>query len=390
MSSLRLTMKLSLITVVFVIVFLVCTDGKRQRSEQACMARLLSLQTEINCVKSRLGDCRLILTSPFTRLAAAFQKETYFQIATSRPKATTTPKPTTTPKLTTTPNPTTTLKVTTIRKATTTPKLTTTPKPTTTPKLTTTPNPTTTLKVTTIRKVTTTPKPTTTLKPTTKPGPKRNCLDVKNYDTRATDGIFSITSPTGVPVIVRCDMTTANGGWLIFLRRVQGGVNFNRTWDEYKQGFGDLDGDFWWGNEHLHEFTSAQPSEMRIDMWDWEGNHAHALYNSFLVDDEAQNYTIHTGSYSGDAGDAFHNRWDPQDNMPFSTYDHAVRGNCAVSLLGGFWYNMCGTGFPNGVYHKQGTKPSHRNGPGVEWFSWKYDKYYLKEFVMSFRPKGSA
>ena len=33
----------------------------------------------------------------------------------------------------------------------------------------------------------------------------------------------------------------------VFQRRFSGDVNFSRNWDEYKQGFGYLDGDFWLG-----------------------------------------------------------------------------------------------------------------------------------------------
>ena len=30
---------------------------------------------------------------------------------------------------------------------------------------------------------------------------------------------------------------------------------FNRDWNEYSQGFGDASGNFWIGNEHLHQWT---------------------------------------------------------------------------------------------------------------------------------------
>ena len=33
----------------------------------------------------------------------------------------------------------------------------------------------------------------------------------------------------------------------VFQRRFRVDVNFTRNWDEYKQGFGYLDGDFWLG-----------------------------------------------------------------------------------------------------------------------------------------------
>ncbi|XP_041361939.1 fibrinogen-like protein A, partial [Gigantopelta aegis] len=130
-------------------------------------------------------------------------------------------------------------------------------------------------------------------------------LGCEARQNQSSDGTYTIDSPGGGQVDVRCDMTTDNGGWLTFVRRVQGGVDFYRSWEDYKNGFGKLKGDFWLGNELLHKFTAAKDVEMRVDMWDWEGNHAYALYDSLHVDDEANKYTIHVGNYSGDAGDGF-------------------------------------------------------------------------------------
>ena len=34
-----------------------------------------------------------------------------------------------------------------------------------------------------------------------------------------------------------------------------GGQFFNRTWSSYREGFGDASGNYWIGNEHLHQMT---------------------------------------------------------------------------------------------------------------------------------------
>ncbi|XP_041361556.1 veficolin-1-like [Gigantopelta aegis] len=88
--------------------------------------------------------------------------------------------------------------------------------------------------------------------------PISDCWDVKTRQNQNCDGTYMIDSPAGGKMKVRCDMTTDNGGWLTFVRRVKGGVDFNRPWKDYKHGFGDLAGDFWLGNDFLHMFTAAK------------------------------------------------------------------------------------------------------------------------------------
>ena len=109
------------------------------------------------------------------------------------------------------------------------------------------------------------------------------------------------------------------------MRRSDASGNFDRSWDEYKQGFGDASGEYWLGNEYLHYLTSNRAYKLRFNLEDWDGNTTYAEYSSFRVTSEADNYRLLLGDYSGTASDdqaqdeaegfLYHN------NMQFSTYD---------------------------------------------------------------------
>ncbi|KAK1879461.1 Tenascin-R, partial [Dissostichus eleginoides] len=46
-------------------------------------------------------------------------------------------------------------------------------------------------------------------------------------------------------VQVFCDMTTDEGGWIVFQRRQNGLTDFSRKWSDYRVGFGNLEDEFW-------------------------------------------------------------------------------------------------------------------------------------------------
>ena len=67
------------------------------------------------------------------------------------------------------------------------------------------------------------------------------------------NGVYEI-DVNGNSTKVFCDMK--DGGWTVFQKSVYGCVDFTRTWEEYKNGFGDADGDYWLGNNVIHQLTS--------------------------------------------------------------------------------------------------------------------------------------
>lgn len=86
----------------------------------------------------------------------------------------------------------------------------------------------------------------------------------------------------------KCDMETAGGGWTVIQSRQDGSLDFNRTWQEYREGFGSPQGEHWLGNAALHALTSAGQHQLRVELEDWHQQKRHATYNNFKVASEAQ------------------------------------------------------------------------------------------------------
>ena len=85
----------------------------------------------------------------------------------------------------------------------------------------------------------------------------------------------------------------------MFQKRLDGSVDFYLNWSDYKVGFGDLNGEFWLGNDKIHRLTSDGNQRLRVDLEDFEGNTAYAEYDMFGVMGEKHKYRLILGSYSG-------------------------------------------------------------------------------------------
>ena len=101
----------------------------------------------------------------------------------------------------------------------------------------------------------------------------------------------------------------------VFQRRQDGSVDFYRNWTQYASGFGDVEGEFWLGNENIHAISNASGKiyQLRVDLNDGLESRV-AQYASFAVDGSDDNYRIHLGVYisnSSDSGGSIAYSFDP-------------------------------------------------------------------------------
>ncbi|XP_078576487.1 fibrinogen C domain-containing protein 1-B-like [Branchiostoma floridae x Branchiostoma japonicum] len=97
---------------------------------------------------------------------------------------------------------------------------------------------------------------------------------------QTTSGVYTLDlSSTSVEAY--CDMENQGGGWTVIQRRQDGSVPFNRTWEEYKLGFGNLSGEYWLGNENIHLLTKRKNYKLRVVLEDFSGATRFAEYSTF-------------------------------------------------------------------------------------------------------------
>ncbi|XP_062595943.1 fibroleukin-like [Saccostrea cucullata] len=154
-----------------------------------------------------------------------------------------------------------------------------------------------------------------------------------------------------------CDMEVQGGGWTAIQKRTSGSVGFNRTWADYKKGFGDVTDSYWIGNDVIHQLTKGRNSSLYVSITLTNGTTLYELYNQFSVSGESDKYRLFLGGpATGTLGDRMLNTGMSPYNlsgMYFSTpdrdngrYSHIYSDrNCAA-----YWGGGCHAAFLNGPW----------------------------------------
>lgn len=177
-----------------------------------------------------------------------------------------------------------------------------------------------------------------------------NALDailISGFST--TYEIANITVPN---ITGAFSLKTINS-WVIIQQRFSNITWIDGAWQDYKNGYGGIEDNFWLGLEKVYQMTNAASYRLRIVLEALaDGTWFSAEYDSFVVDSESNNYTVHVSGYSGDGGDSFNYRGTVggvvvqlQNGKGFTTYDadHDAwgGGNCAKKFQGAFWHDAC-------------------------------------------------
>ncbi|KAF7689203.1 microfibril-associated glycoprotein 4-like [Silurus meridionalis] len=197
-------------------------------------------------------------------------------------------------------------------------------------------------------------------------------------------GVYTIYPSDNSPVQVYCEIGCSEDsvqGWTVIQRRIDGSVNFYRSWEQYKNGFGNKSGEYWLGLENLYKMTHNKLYELQVDLVDNDEAKASTLYTTFSVGG-GSNYVLQVGGFvDKGAGDSL----SYHSGQRFSTYDNEQNPyGCARSYFSGFWFNACHYANPNGIY--LGRQDSTYFAIGNVWYTWRGYEYGLKSITMKIRP----
>lgn len=214
-----------------------------------------------------------------------------------------------------------------------------------------------------------------------------NCTALYNAGFKVS-GIYTINPEDGMGSFpVYCDQTTAEGGWTVLQKRFDGSVWFsNRTWVEYKNGFGNVSGEFWLGLDRIHRLAK-NPVTLRFDLGAPDGTNRFAVYKGFTVAGADQKFLMTSGTYTdGDAGDSFSFESGNKFSTPDQDNDKYGAGHCAKLFKSGWWHGVCHKASLNGLYLNGSDKDPAHFASGITWHTWKGYDYFLTKSEMKIRP----
>ncbi|XP_066979225.1 fibrinogen-like protein 1 [Macrobrachium rosenbergii] len=183
----------------------------------------------------------------------------------------------------------------------------------------------------------------------------RDCSEILQSNKEAASGVYTVYPSRDLEegVKVWCDMETVVGdadsesGWTVMLRRRNTSVgleDFNRSWTQYTEGFGDPgdEGEWWLGLTWVHELTYHQPYQLLFLLHDIERGDFKAHYSNFRVEAESRDFRLVVDGFTSSLDNAF---GEIHHGQPFSTPDRdndkCDACSCALNNQGGWWFSVC-------------------------------------------------
>ncbi|XP_013098278.2 microfibril-associated glycoprotein 4 [Stomoxys calcitrans] len=210
------------------------------------------------------------------------------------------------------------------------------------------------------------------------PVPK-NCAEATACTRRSGYYFIKMNAFSSNSFLVECDAHTEGGDWTVIQRRFDGSESFFRTWDQYRQGFGEIEGEYFIGLDKIYALTNLDGrQELMIQFERSDLLTSYAKYSSFAIGNETERFVLkRVGRYTGTAGDSLL----AHVGARFSTMDRdngSTNPNMAITFSSAWWYNNNRISDLNGLYGKIDNR-------GLLWTGYYVNGRYIKTVKMMVR-----
>ena len=170
-------------------------------------------------------------------------------------------------------------------------------------------------------------------------------------------------------MVINCSKNESK--WQTIQQRVDNSVNFMRPWEEYVNGFGHPNGNYWMGLEKMHQLTkNGKRLRIMLLSFNLTKEIGVIIYDKCIIGDSESNYDLKYGKHVGNVGNSL-----VESGYYFSALDidndyRLLLSCCNLYNQGGWWMNNCGNGMLNGIYWPEGT--DSEADYGIFW--WKYEQ----------------
>ncbi|XP_050093415.1 angiopoietin-related protein 1-like [Anopheles aquasalis] len=174
----------------------------------------------------------------------------------------------------------------------------------------------------------------------------------KNVPSKLSGTYLIRVKNNSEPFEVYCEQKSFGGGWIVFQFRYDGSEDFYRGWNEFRDGFGDVNDEFWLGLEKVHQITNGRKHELIVELKDFSGTYKYARYDAFEIGSESEQYVLkELGKHTGTTGDAmFYNSKGRKFSAKDRDIDESSYFHCAQYLEGAWWHSTCTLSHLNGRY----------------------------------------
>ena len=220
-----------------------------------------------------------------------------------------------------------------------------------------------------------------------------NCRQIYESNNQLESRVYTLRDSNGASFDAFCNMSI-NGlhGWTVIQRRLNNITPFNRTWQEYKNGFGDASSNYWIGLQKIRDILGAESTTFQLyigmESFHPRDTYRSAFYDSFNLGNEQENYKLRVGSIRQDssAGDSLMYHSEKPFSTPDRDNDSSPRVHCAQKFNAGWWFGSCHDSLLNGQYYDGGLLADLALPDGIIWETWAGDRESLKSTVMAIRP----